>query len=147
MRKYINNQGLTLIEVLATLTLLAIVGGLVFGILINSLNIFNLEDNDNDIMQKANIIESQITTFYKVNGNFEASTMDGILTITSEKKDGTIESREFSVPDYSIEVESNDGDASDGYVSKDITISIVNMDDAEDNFILESNISRLKDGE
>lgn len=142
-----NNKGLTLIEVLATTTLLVVVGGLVFGILINSLNIFNLEDNDSDIRQKANIIDSQITTFYKVNGNFETSTTDGVLTITSEKKDGTTESREFSVPDYAITVESVDGQASEGYVSKDIKISIINMDDSDDKFELSSNISRLKDGE
>lgn len=142
-----NNEGLTLIEVLATMSMLVIVGGLVFGILVNSLNIFNLEDNDSDIRQKANIIESQLTTFYKVNGNFETSTMDGVLTITSEKKDGTTEAREFSVPDYSITVDVVDGDANGGYVSKDITISIINVDNPDDKFILDSNISRLKDGE
>lgn len=134
-------------EVLVTLSMLIVVGALVFGVLVNSLQIFGVEDDNSDIRQKANIIESQITTFYKVNGDFDTDTVDDTLIVTSEKKDGTIESREFSIPDYSITVESVDGQASGNYTSKDIIISIVNNENPDDKFELESNISRLKDGE
>lgn len=147
MKKSVNEKGLTFVESLVTLSMLIVVGALVFGVLVNSLHIFSAEDNSSDIRQKANIIESQLTTFYKINGNFNTDTVDDTLIVTSEKKDGTIESREFSVPDYSITVESVDGQASGNYTSKDIIISIVNKENPDDKFELESNISRLKDGE
>lgn len=146
MRKLLNSKGITLIEVLATLTLMTIVGGLICGILINSLNIFNHESDKSDIRQEANIIINQLTTFYKINGNFEViHNSDGSINISSDKEDGTKESRDYGIPSYEIKVDSFIGDSSENYESKDVEIIITEKNDPNNIFTLESNISRIKD--
>lgn len=152
MRSYINQKGLSLIEVLATLALLSIVSGLVFGVLINSLDIFEHESESNDVKQEANLVSNQLTTFYKMNGNYSAITdVNGVLNISTVKNDTTTEIRKFKIPDYVIDVEpdnSTDGESSKGsYTSIDIKISIYEIDNPENSFTLNSNISRITGGD
>lgn len=151
MRKYLNEKGLSLIELLATLSMMTIVGALVFGVLINSLHIFNRESDNSDVRQEANLISSQLTTFYKINGNFSAITdSDGMLSVTSTKTEDGVsseESREYRLQDYNIEVKSGpDVDVVEGsYVHTDIEIIISEKKDDPNVFKLKSTISRLNE--
>lgn len=149
MRNYLNEKGLSLIELLATLSMMTIVGALVFGVLINSLHIFNHESDNSDVRQEANLISSQLTTFYKVNGNFSASTdSDGILSVTSTKTEEGVsseESREYKLPDYRIEVMSTPDEVEGSYVHTDIEIIISEIKDNTNVFKLKSTISRLNE--
>lgn len=146
MRNYLNQKGLSLVEVLATLTLLTIVGSLVFGILINSLNIFKIESENIDIKREVNLISNQLTTFYKKYGDFYIEEKDNGIIVYTPNKENYKESREFSIQDYLINVIVTNGSSNNGYESKDIKIKITNIDDVSDSFELESNISRIKEG-
>lgn len=149
-KRVLNQKGLSLIELLATLSLLTIVGVLVFGVLINSLHIFEKQSDESDIRQEANLISNQLTTFYKINGNYKTNTnSDGVIEISSEKSDGTIEVREFSIPNYRIDVsptDSTEGEQDKGsYSSRDISITISEIEDLSNKFTLNTNISRIKE--
>lgn len=153
MKQYLNEKGLSLIEVLATLTMLTIVGALVFGVLINSLQITNHESEQNNIRKEANLINNQLITFYKANNEFSTETDKGKLTVTSAST-----KKEFSLKGYSIYVNdptrsnigtyvdsTSDNLKSGNYISRDIIIEIVNNDDINDIFTLNSTITRVKE--
>lgn len=157
MKKLKNENGLSLIELLATLALLGIVGTLIFGILINSLNISNEQNEDINSRQKANLISNQLTTLYKKNGDFETETSsDGKLTIYSPNKINSTDTYEVEQVGYSIYVyKPGDKDRTDlnqftpdnnsddeMYTIRNV---IIEIEKGIDKFTLESTISRLKE--
>lgn len=146
MKKYLNEKGISLMELLATLTLLSLVGVLVFGVLINSLNIFNHESDSSDVRQEANLISNQLTTFYKVYGNFEIEKNGDGVIIYAPDKSNSKESREYDISDYIIDVVSSEGESNDEHTSKDIKIIISEKGNLSNKFELNSNISRIKEG-
>lgn len=66
LRKFINNKrGLTLIEILAALTIGTIVIGLAFSVLLNSMNAYKRTENKQLLQQEANIILTQLRTIHR----------------------------------------------------------------------------------
>lgn len=147
MKKILNNKGLSLIEVLATLTLLSIIGGLVFGVLLNSMHIFKHESDSNDIKQEANLISNQLTTFYKIYGDFEVVEDGDSILVYAPNKDDSKEVRDFSIPEYKITVLTSDNNSGSTYNTRKIEIKIIENKDKSNEFVLNSSISRIKEGE
>lgn len=149
MKKSLNQKGLSLIEVLATLTLLSIVGGLVFGVLINSMNIFEHQSNNNDVKQEANLINNQLITFYKVHGSFEIVETGDSIEVYAPDVANKKAVREFELNKYKISVtpqKSLLNEVESGiYTTIDIQIKIIEKDNLSNVFELNSTISRMKE--
>ncbi len=132
-----NQQGFTLVELLATFTILFVVLGLLFAVLNNSLQFFRKESERIDVRQEVNIIANQITTFYKENGDVTlTNNADGSVTITS-----SAETREYAIPNHEIRITCTPTRKAGNYELIDITIII----SGEESFTLNTTVSRIID--
>lgn len=155
MKSVKNQKGLTLIELLGALTLAFILGASAFTILNNSLNFFQRETSRIDVRSQANIIATQLTTFYQQHMGFTIDNNGTGVKITD--LEGT-ESREFSLPGQDISVYSQirtqngwetveelrweaDARAEEEFVK--ILIRINELESSSDPFELETIVSRL----
>jgi len=73
MKKLLSNKGLSLIELLASLTIFSIIIALVSGILINSTNYFDKTKNKVSLSQEANLILAQITKAHQTTQTYTLS--------------------------------------------------------------------------
>lgn len=70
--KYLNNnKGLTLIEMLATITILFIIGGMVYAMLFQMFSNFNNSENRITARQEANLIIAHLTTIHEKSKRYE----------------------------------------------------------------------------
>ncbi|WP_053367292.1 prepilin-type N-terminal cleavage/methylation domain-containing protein [Bacillus sp. FJAT-27245] len=60
-----NNKGMTLIELLAALSILAIVSGLVYGVLVGANNNYNRLSSKAELSREANLILSTIKNYHE----------------------------------------------------------------------------------
>lgn len=71
MKHIKNNQGLTLIEMLATITILFIIGGMVYAMLFQMFSNFNTSENRITARQEANLIIAHLTMIHQTSDKFE----------------------------------------------------------------------------
>ncbi|WP_078545312.1 PulJ/GspJ family protein [Litchfieldia alkalitelluris] len=71
MKKYIlNNRGLTLIELLASLVIFSLIMGLISGLIINSANHFEVTKKKVSLSQEANLILAQLTRIHQTKSTY-----------------------------------------------------------------------------
>jgi prepilin-type N-terminal cleavage/methylation domain-containing protein len=70
MDKVRNQYGVTLIEVLATLTILSLLIGLVYGVFINGINYSNKAKDTVSIQQEANLILTTLKELHETNSTY-----------------------------------------------------------------------------
>ncbi len=134
--KHRNQNGFTLVEMLGALTILFIVGGIVFAVLNNGLQFFRIESTRINVGQEANIIANQLTTFYQEHGDFEVvHQSDGSLMIASGE-----EIRVYSIPGHIITVDFTESQTN-RFNKRNITIQVT----GEQEFTLNTVVSRLRD--
>lgn len=81
-----NEKGITLVEVLATLTILSIVGIMVWNIFIQGSKYSSNSINKNLIQQEANIMSEQIKNLHKTSSELTILSENCSVLITTEKE-------------------------------------------------------------
>ncbi|MBU8905055.1 prepilin-type N-terminal cleavage/methylation domain-containing protein [Desertibacillus haloalkaliphilus] len=83
MNRYITNQkGLTLIELLAAISIFAIIVGLVYGVLINGINYSNIAQTKTALQQEANYVITMTRSQHQ-NSGYESYQIDIGENLTS----------------------------------------------------------------
>ncbi|WP_045523452.1 type II secretion system protein [Neobacillus niacini] len=114
MQKYkrlSNEDGITLIEILATLAIVSIISILLYGVLLNGFDYSKKSKENVSLQQEMNIVVTSITKFHESYGAYDII-VDGPnsskIQLLSKKPDGTVDktielsnsSYEYSLFDY-----------------------------------------------
>ncbi|MEH7276293.1 type II secretion system protein [Neobacillus vireti] len=108
MKKHIsltNENGITLIEVLATLAIVSFISILLYGVLINGFDYSKKSQEKVSLQQEMNIVVTTITKFHESYGeydiNLDPNPGSSKIHLLGKKTDGTIDkSIELSNPNY-----------------------------------------------
>ncbi len=70
-KKIFKQDGLTLVELLGTISIMLIVGSLIFSVLINGINYSNTSQNTVSIQQEANRMITKLTAYHESTRHYE----------------------------------------------------------------------------
>lgn len=86
--KPMNNRqkGVTLIEVLATIVILASISGLVYGVFFQSLNSYEKTQSHALLRQEANLILAELTNAHRENDSYKVSTNSSMLLYVNNQE-------------------------------------------------------------
>jgi prepilin-type N-terminal cleavage/methylation domain-containing protein len=97
-----NNQyGLTLIEVLVSLTILSIIGIVIWNVFIDGISYSHKAVSETTIQQEANIITLNLTKIHQISDEYEIKSADCTLSVTHRSEKGTAY-KEFKHPQLCI---------------------------------------------
>lgn len=106
-----NQKGLTLIELLATITVLSIIGLIIWGVFIQGTQYFQNAMTKNQMQQEANIILERIKNIHQTSDSYTIAPLDNRIIVEYKEKGVPNEKRvEFKHNnlDFSVEVFESD---------------------------------------
>lgn len=137
-----NQRGLTLIEVLASLTILSIVGILVWQVFFQGMNYSSKSASKNKMQQEATILTAKLTKIHQTSDEYELSNSDCKITV-SYTKQGSVTVEEFGQDEMCFEIDFT------GVVDPDLNdlplkLTIYDPSDAENRIVQDTFLYRLK---
>ena len=92
MKQWKNQRGVTLIEVLATLTIMSLFGGIVYGVFINGMNYSSKAKDTVSIQQEANYVLTILKEMQEKKDSYTVSVSQDHGTVSSDyqSSEGTI---------------------------------------------------------
>ncbi|WP_034764565.1 type II secretion system protein [Rossellomorea vietnamensis] len=139
-----NERGVTLIEVLATITILSIIGVVIWNVFFQGLNYSDKAVTQNTMQQESNYISMKLTRIHQTSKEYELTSSDCMIKVEYVTRNkGTLEET-FKEPDlclstnFSGSVDPNKEDLS-------LTISIGDKERAANKFDLKTVFYRLKE--
>lgn len=81
-----NERGLTLVEVLATLTILSIIGAVVWNVFFQGIHYTKKAVSQNSIQQEANILTMKLTRIHQTVNEYELESSDCEIEVIYEDK-------------------------------------------------------------
>ena len=111
MKQLSNESGITLIEVLATLTITAIIGSVVYGVLFQTLHANEKTKSHNELRQEANIVMTQLRTMHENGESIWYSS--GMLYKDQEKNNPLSTETDYNITRLQI----NDNDLVSGKIN------------------------------
>lgn len=85
----LNQYGITLIELLLTVAILSIVGGIVWGIFFQGVKYSNDAVTINQMQQESNIIITKLKEIHQTSEEYTIQSNNGIITVTYTDKFGS----------------------------------------------------------
>lgn len=86
-----NERGITLIEGLATLVILSIIGVLIWNVFFQGYKYSQKAVSKNTMQQEANIIITTLTRIHQTSQEYTITNADGVIVITATNPDQTIQ--------------------------------------------------------
>jgi prepilin-type N-terminal cleavage/methylation domain-containing protein len=151
MRLKNNEQGLSLVEVLATLTILSIVGVLIWQVFFQGYNYSNDAVTKNTLTQEANIIVTNLTRIHQSNEEYTIKSSNGIIEFL-DSDNNQITKYSSSKFTYSallndLEMNSQLVHPSDKTQNLKIEIRVTDKNNTSNKVSVKTLLYRLKDGE
>lgn len=144
----LKERGLTLVEVLLTLTLLSVVGLLIWGVFFQGAKFSSQAVSTNHMQQELNAVTTYLTRIHQTSKNYSIDFDDDHITVTSNSlKNGQSTTETFDnnhfiydiTMDQSGEIHPNEMDVL-------LTVTIRDKNDKQNYVSIETILSRLKDG-
>ncbi|MBM6619760.1 PulJ/GspJ family protein [Bacillus suaedaesalsae] len=140
-----NQKGITLIEVLVTLSILVIVSGLVYGVFFQSLTSYEKTQSHALLRQEANVILAELTAAHRK--------LDTYTLSTDENKAIFLNDENISNNAFSYELNINGQGISnsvrrmktDQFIDVELTVSVSN--DEEQTFTISTIINKVSGGD
>jgi prepilin-type N-terminal cleavage/methylation domain-containing protein len=85
-----NQNGLTLIEVLVSLTILSIIGIVMWNVFIDGISYSHKAVSQNTMQQEANLITVSLTKIHQTSDEYEVRSKDCTLSVTHRSEKGTV---------------------------------------------------------
>jgi prepilin-type N-terminal cleavage/methylation domain-containing protein len=138
-------RGITLIELLATITILSFVGVIIWSIFFQGYTFSHKSMSKNSIQQEATIILTNLTKIHQTSKQYEISNTACTITVTITKQDSSIQSQEFKHTGLCI------SSSYTGLVIPEeddihLTLTIHEVSDPTNEVNVDSFLYRLKDG-
>jgi prepilin-type N-terminal cleavage/methylation domain-containing protein len=140
-----NQKGVTLIELLAALTILSLIGGIIWGVFFQGNKFSQTSVSKNNIQQEANIIIMNLKKIHQTSKEYTISSNGCAVTVNATKLDSTTQYFEFKNTKLCISLDRT------GYIqpgSQDLTlnVTIYELMNPKNTVIVETILYRLKDG-
>ena len=138
-----NERGLTLIELLATLTILSVVSVVIWNVFFQGINYSNKAVSQNTIQQESNYLTMKLTKIHQTSKGYKLNNSSCKISVEYTTQDGVMSNEEFAHPqlclstDFSGEVNPNSEDLP-------LTITINEKENTDNEFVLETVFYRLK---
>lgn len=151
MRLKNNEQGISLVEVLATLTILSIVGVLIWQVFFQGYKYSNDAVTKNTLTQEANVIVLKLTRIHQSNEEYTIKSSNGIIEFLDSNNNQITQysSSKFTysalLNDY--EVNSQLVHPSDKTQNLNIEIRVTDKNNPSNKVSVKTLLYRLKDGE
>jgi prepilin-type N-terminal cleavage/methylation domain-containing protein len=137
-----NQRGLTLIEVLASLTILSIVGILIWQVYFQGMNYSATTISKNNMQQEATLLTSKLTKIHQTSEVYELSNSACGITV-SYTKQGTVNVEEFKDPDMCFEIDFT-GEVEPDLTDLPLKLTIYDPSKAENRIVVDTFLYRLK---
>lgn len=140
-----NERGLTVIEVLATLTILSIIGVVIWNAFFQGYNYSQTAVSKNSMQQEANLIITSLTRIHQTSTEYTISNPNKTIEVNSSN--GHTIKFENSQMEYTIDLKGHLTTVKPTTVEADkridITITINDKNDASNQVVVEATLSRL----
>jgi prepilin-type N-terminal cleavage/methylation domain-containing protein len=139
----LNERGLTLIEVLATITILSIIGVVIWNVFFQGLTYSDKAVTQNSMQQESNYISMKLTRIHQTSKEYELTSSDCKIKVEYVTKNkGTLEET-FKEPGLCLST-SFSGSIDPNKEDLSLTISIRDKEKAANKFDLKTVFYRLK---
>jgi prepilin-type N-terminal cleavage/methylation domain-containing protein len=138
-------RGITLIELLATISILSFVGVIIWSVFFQGYTFSHKSMSKNSIQQEATIILTNLTKIHQTSQQYEISNTSCGITVKITKQDSSIQTQEFNHSGLCI------SSSYTGVVIPDqddihLTLNIYEIEDPTNKVNVDSFLYRLKDG-
>lgn len=139
-----NQNGVTLIELLLTLTILTIVGAIIWGTLVQGSKYSNNAVTKNQMQQEANIIISRLTKIHQISESYNINSSGCKVTVVYKEKNNIENTETFENQRLCISTSTIDNIKPN---IRDVPLTIKIKDNNSNNRVsIETVLSRLKGG-
>lgn len=139
-----NQKGLTLVELLATLTILSIVGVIIWSIFIQGTNYSNQAMTKNQMQQEANMIGTDLKRTHRTTNSYELTSTSCTVTIKTNVET-KYEHPNLCYKIDEIETKETFNPRSDGQHSLSLTVTVYEKNNPSNTISIKTNLYRLKE--
>lgn len=140
-----NQRGLSLVELLATITILSTIGILIWGVFFQGTKHSKIAISKNQMQQEANIIISKLTKVHQTATNYSILSNDGKIVVTYENKYGVSDMIIFEGSNYKL-ITSSVNNLNPGTTDLPLTITLTDNNNSKNSISVNTKLYRLKGG-
>ncbi|WP_064093112.1 type II secretion system protein [Rossellomorea aquimaris] len=138
-----NERGLTLIELLVTLTILSVVSVVIWNVFFQGINYSKKASSQNIIQQESNILTMKLTKIHQTSKSYELKSTNCKITVDYTSQDGFLNNEEFVHGDLCMSTDFT-GVVDPNKDDLPLTITIRDKEDTSNEFVVETVFYRLK---
>ncbi|MCA1065252.1 type II secretion system protein [Rossellomorea sp. AcN35-11] len=135
-----NERGLTLVEVLATLTILSIIGAVIWNVFFQGIHYTKKAVSQNSIQQEANILTMSLTRVHQTTESYQLKNTDCTITVLYSGKQDTFQHQDLCFSLANVPA----GPILPGKDDYPLLISITDKHHPGNDFIIDTTLYRLK---
>jgi prepilin-type N-terminal cleavage/methylation domain-containing protein len=135
-----NQRGLTLVEVLATLTILSIIGAVVWSVFFQGINYTKKAVSQNSIQQEANILTMRLTRIHQTSESYELENPDCTIKVKYSEQE-----EEFHQNDLCFSLENPpEHPIRPSEIDYPLLVAITDKHHPNNKFVIDTTLYRLK---
>lgn len=137
--------GLTFIELLATITVLSIIGIIIWNVFIQGNKYSQTSISKNMLQQEANLVITNLTKIHQTSAQYEIISSSCQISVSITKKDGTTTSQVFDSPTICYSTNFS-GIVDPSQDDINLTITLSDKKNSSNHLDVDTVLYRLKDG-
>lgn len=140
-----NQHGLTLIELLVTITIISFLGIIIWNVFSQGIKFSQKSISQNFIQQEANIVNANLISIHQKSKQYVISNANCEINVVITNQDNTTQTQLFTNNKlcYSINLT---GIIIPGQENKNITLTVADRKDSNNSFVINTLLFRLKNG-
>jgi prepilin-type N-terminal cleavage/methylation domain-containing protein len=140
-----NQRGFTLIELMATLTIVSLIGVIIWSIFFQGYKFSQSSESKNTIQQKANLIIMNLKKIHQTSQQYTINSSACGITVNAIKKDNSTQNYEFKDSNLCLTID-NSGTVNPSDNDFPIKLTIYEIKNSNNRFEISTMLYRLKDG-
>ncbi|MDR7001470.1 prepilin-type N-terminal cleavage/methylation domain-containing protein [Neobacillus niacini] len=141
-----DERGLTLIELLATITILSIIGIVIWNVFIQGNKVSQKSMSKNSMVQEANLVITNLTRIFQTSKQFQLTSLNCQLSVTFTNQDNTVHTQVFENDQMCFSA-TNISSINPGETDVNFSITVSGRKDINNQVTISSLLYRLKDGD
>jgi prepilin-type N-terminal cleavage/methylation domain-containing protein len=140
-----NEKGVTLIELMAAITILSLIGGIIWGILFQGNRSSQDSISKNNIQEEANIMIMKLKRIHQTSKEYTINSTSCSVTVNATKQDGSTQNTEFKNAKLCISVD-HPGYIQPSLQDLQLNVTIYELKNPKNTITVDTQLYRLKDG-
>lgn len=141
-----DERGLTLIELLATITILSIIGIVIWNVFIQGNKVSQKSMSKNSMVQEANLVITNLTRIFQTSKQFQLTSLNCQFSVTFTNQDNTVHTQVFENDQMCFSA-TNISSINPGETDVNFSITVSDRKDINNQVTISSLLYRLKDGD